>query len=170
MAGIRLYTKEEGDAKAAELAAKADAATITAAEAKVQSGIADSKATTARADANATASALAGQMATVINPLKSQADTLTQSVSDINSKLSLVKRFYSGTSTQTVTNVTQVLIPHGIPLNESVRPSARTPKLNAETDVSSNYVRAYADDTNIVVEYDVAIISTPNGWVMKWEL
>lgn len=110
------------------------------------------------------------ELSNSLNTIQNKLTNTEGAIESLNAKQEGFKKFYSGTSTQTVNNVTQVLIPHGIPLNEPVRPSARTPKLNAETDVSSNYVRAYADDTNIVVEYDVAIISTPNGWVMKWEL
>ena len=90
-----------------------------------------------------------------------------QSVSD---KQKGFKQFYSGTSTQTITNKTQVLIPHGIPATDPKNASGRTPTLNAKTEAASGYRTASVDATNIIIEYDVAIVSGTDGWVMDWML
>lgn len=93
-----------------------------------------------------------------------------QKISDLQAKQATVKKFYSGTSTQTVANKMRVLIPHGIPSNEPVPAVSpeRTPILTAVTTAAAGFTKVSVDATNIIVDYDVAVVSGTNGWVMKY--
>lgn len=80
------------------------------------------------------------------------------------------KQAAKGTETQTVKNKTQVFIPHGIPENAAIPATSRQPKLNPVSDNAFGFIMAWVDKKNIIVEYDVALVTEENGWVMQWEL